>query len=50
VISLTIVGGGHTWPGGPQYARPIVVGLASRQISASREIADFMLDAVAPRR
>lgn len=40
---ITVVGGGHTWPGGPQYARPIFVGLASRQFDASSTIADFFL-------
>lgn len=43
VIQLTILGGGHTWPGGPQYARPASIGLASRQIDASETIADFFL-------
>lgn len=43
VTQLTVVGGGHTWPGGPQYARPLIVGLASRQVDASALIADFFL-------
>lgn len=43
VVQLSIVGGGHTWPGGAQYARALVVGLASRQIDASESIADFFL-------
>lgn len=43
VTQLTVLRGGHTWPGGPQYARPLVVGLASRQIDASALIADFFL-------
>lgn len=43
VTLLTVAGGGHTWPGGPQYARPIVVGRASSQIDASAAIADFFL-------
>lgn len=43
VAQLTVFKGGHTWPGGPQYARPLVVGLASRQIDASALIADFFL-------
>lgn len=40
---VTVNGGGHTWPGGPQYARPIAVGLASRQIDASDMIAAFFM-------
>jgi polyhydroxybutyrate depolymerase len=40
---VTVQDGGHTWPGGPQYARRIVVGLVSRQIDASSMIADFFL-------
>jgi polyhydroxybutyrate depolymerase len=40
---LTVTGGGHTWPGGVQYARRLFVGVTSRQIDASRSIADFFL-------
>lgn len=43
VVQLSILRGGHTWPGGPQYARPVFVRLASRQIDASESIADFFL-------
>lgn len=43
VTQIAILGGGHTWPGGPQYARPVIVGVASRQIDASQLIADFFL-------
>jgi polyhydroxybutyrate depolymerase len=43
VRRITIQDGGHTWPGGPQYARRLVVGLASRQIDASARIAEFFL-------
>jgi len=49
VEQLVIQGGGHTWPGGLQYARPLIVGLASRQIDASERIADFFL-AMPPKR
>ncbi|MBT0667415.1 esterase [Novosphingobium profundi] len=41
---LTVVNGGHTWPGGPQYAPRIFVGLASQQIDASAQIAEFFLN------
>jgi polyhydroxybutyrate depolymerase len=43
VALLTVVGGGHAWPGGPQYARPAIIGLASHQIDASSVIAIFFL-------
>lgn len=49
VTLLTVAGGGHTWPGGPQYARPILVGRASSQIDASAAIADFFLSQPATR-
>jgi|SRR5579863_119120 len=39
----TVVDGGHTWPGGPQYAPRIIVGKASTQLDASRVIVDFLL-------
>jgi polyhydroxybutyrate depolymerase len=45
---VTITGGGHTWPGGPQYAPRLLVGVASRQLDASAAIADFFL-ALPPR-
>ncbi|MGA8850048.1 MAG: CFI-box-CTERM domain-containing protein [Dehalococcoidia bacterium] len=38
VILYKIEGGGHTWPGGPQYAPASAVGLVSNQIDASAEI------------
>jgi polyhydroxybutyrate depolymerase len=40
---LTVIGGGHTWPGGPQYAPIILIGRTSRQIDASSTIVDFFL-------
>jgi polyhydroxybutyrate depolymerase len=38
VILYKIEGGGHTWPGGPQYAPASVIGLVSNQFDASAEI------------
>lgn len=35
VVSISIHGGGHTWPGGPQYLPVEQVGRASRAIDAS---------------
>lgn len=37
-------GGGHTWPGGPQYLPKFVVGRVSRQIDASEIMVRFFLD------
>lgn len=39
----TIQGGGHAWPGGPQYLPKIFIGLASTQLDASARIVDFFL-------
>ena len=41
VVLYTIEGGGHTWPGGPQYLPAAVVGRVSRDIDATRVIWDF---------
>jgi len=38
VILYKIEGGGHTWPGGPQYAPSSVIGLVSTHIDGSAEI------------
>jgi polyhydroxybutyrate depolymerase len=43
VTLLTIEGGGHTWPGGPQYLPAIFIGRASDQLDASRAIVEFFL-------
>lgn len=43
VTLLAVQGGGHTWPGGPQYAPRILVGATSRQVDASGAIVDFFL-------
>jgi polyhydroxybutyrate depolymerase len=37
----TIEGGGHAWPGGPQYAPKMFIGPASKQLDATKAIADF---------
>jgi polyhydroxybutyrate depolymerase len=41
VVLDTVVGGGHTWPDGPQYQPPSLIGLASNQLDASAAIVDF---------
>jgi polyhydroxybutyrate depolymerase len=43
VTLLSIEGGGHTWPGGPQYLPARFVGRASRQLDGSGAILDFFL-------
>ncbi|WP_174732211.1 alpha/beta hydrolase family esterase [Mesobacillus harenae] len=40
VILYKVEGGGHTWPGGPQYLPSNVIGLASKQMDASQVIWD----------
>lgn len=37
----TIEGGGHTWPGGPQYLPKVIVGKASQNLNATRTIWEF---------
>ena len=37
----TIEGGGHTWPGGPQYLPKVVVGKTSQNLNATRTIWEF---------
>ncbi|HHC78970.1 MAG TPA: esterase [Flavobacteriia bacterium] len=43
VISVKVIGGGHTWPGGKQYLKPRWVGTVSREINASEMIVNFFL-------
>lgn len=38
VIFYKVEGGGHTWPGGPQYLPIPFIGLSSQQISLSEEV------------
>jgi len=33
---------GHTWPGGPQYAAPLLIGLVSNQIDGSGQIWKYL--------
>jgi polyhydroxybutyrate depolymerase len=41
VVVYTIVGGGHTWPGGFQYFPAVVIGKTTHDIDGSRIIWDF---------
>lgn len=43
VIAVTVEGGGHTWPGGPQYLAEWIIGNTCRSFDASRYIVDFLL-------
>ena len=45
---LTVVNGGHTWPGGWQYLPAVIVGKTSRQFGASAQLAVFFGLAPAP--
>ena len=41
VVVYTIEGGGHTWPGGPQYLPAFLIGKASHNLDATETIWDF---------
>jgi polyhydroxybutyrate depolymerase len=41
VTLCAVNGGGHTWPGGPQYLSKMIIGLVSRDFDASVYIWDF---------
>lgn len=41
VVVYTIRGGGHTWPGGPQYFPAFLVGKVNHDINATAAIWDF---------
>lgn len=41
VVMLVVEGGGHTWPGGEQYARELVIGATNRDIDAGEVIWEF---------
>jgi polyhydroxybutyrate depolymerase len=43
VVLYTVIGGGHAWPGGRQYAPRFIIGRASRQLEASQTIVAFFL-------
>jgi polyhydroxybutyrate depolymerase len=43
VTLLSILGGGHTWPDGPQYLPKFIIGRVSHQLDASSAIAGFFL-------
>jgi polyhydroxybutyrate depolymerase len=41
VVVYAIEGGGHTWPGGPQYLPAFLIGKASHNLEATQTIWDF---------
>lgn len=41
VVLYTIIGGGHTWPGGKQYLGEPIIGKTSRDIDANKVIWEF---------
>ncbi len=41
VVVYVLEGGGHTWPGGPQYLPVFLVGKANRNLDATQVIWDF---------
>jgi polyhydroxybutyrate depolymerase len=41
VVVYTIEGGGHTWPGGPQYLPTFLVGKVSHNLNATQVVWDF---------
>jgi polyhydroxybutyrate depolymerase len=41
VLLYVIEGGGHTWPGGPQYFPEGIIGKTTHNLNASEEIVDF---------
>ncbi|MFQ5890021.1 MAG: alpha/beta hydrolase family esterase [Gemmatimonadota bacterium] len=42
VVEYRVEGGGHAWPGGPQYLPGFFIGKASRDFDASRAMWDFL--------
>jgi len=41
---ISVNGGGHTWPGGKQYLPVKLIGKASRELDAGKEIISFFLN------
>jgi polyhydroxybutyrate depolymerase len=48
IVVYTIQGGGHTWPGGPQYLPKLIVGKASQNLNGTRTIWEFFETQVLP--
>jgi polyhydroxybutyrate depolymerase len=41
VVFIMVIGGGHTWPGGPQYTTRLIIGNVCRDFYATEEIWNF---------
>lgn len=41
IVLVTVIGGGHTWPGGFQYLPQIIIGKTSRDFDATEMIWEF---------
>jgi polyhydroxybutyrate depolymerase len=41
VVLYKVEGGGHTWPGGPQYLPPYAIGRVCRDFDATAAIWEF---------
>jgi len=41
VVLIKVIGGGHTWPGGPQYDPKLIIGNVCRDFNATDEIWKF---------
>ncbi len=48
VHAYTILGGGHTWPGGKQYLPRPIIGAVNRDVDATREMLTFFAAHPAP--
>lgn len=43
VVVYSVIGGGHTWPGGPQYAPAMIIGPATNDADGLDIITEFLL-------
>ncbi len=41
LVFIKVIGGGHTWPGGPQYTMRLIIGNVCRDFDATTEIWKF---------
>jgi polyhydroxybutyrate depolymerase len=48
VVLYKVQGGGHTWPGGPQYTYPEIIGYVTTHIDGTAEIWNILKDHALP--
>jgi polyhydroxybutyrate depolymerase len=48
VVLYRIAGGGHGWPGGPQYLPPFLIGTIPRNLDATGILIDFLQRTIGP--